>query len=269
MHRGHHSPRTWRVVSLGAALFAIVSCDRAERRAAAPAAVDSVKAAAPRLLHPEDVSLVVREIASSAHAGITRGLPNNPGVGPPLNGSPDFIRLRFDADELPPYVDYLQRQLLVFPVEAYQRLYHGPDSVAFARRIASMQVIVKAKPARIDSQPPVLPPAEATPAFAAQVGYVAFQDGSGVRYVTRYTQELGPKANERLFYAFQGLTSDGRYYVSFFHPVIADKLATKGTPPATRAAVDALGNTDFVPPLAMLDRVVASLRVSRADSARK
>jgi hypothetical protein len=51
--------------------------------------------------------------------------------------------------------------------------------------------------------------------FDANIAYVNFQNGSGVRFVTVYAiQDAVPVPNEHLTYVFQGFTEDERYYVS-------------------------------------------------------
>jgi len=51
--------------------------------------------------------------------------------------------------------------------------------------------------------------------FDANIAYVDFQNGSGVRFVTVYAiQDAVPVSNEHLTYVFQGFTEDERYYVS-------------------------------------------------------
>ncbi len=51
--------------------------------------------------------------------------------------------------------------------------------------------------------------------FGANIDFVNFQNGSGVRFVTVYAiQDAVPVSNEHLAYVFQGFTEDERYYVS-------------------------------------------------------
>jgi hypothetical protein len=51
--------------------------------------------------------------------------------------------------------------------------------------------------------------------FDANIAYVNFQNGSGVRFVTVYAiQDAVPVSNENLAYVFQGFTDDERYYVA-------------------------------------------------------
>jgi hypothetical protein len=65
----------------------------------------------------------------------------------------------------------------------------------------------------------VLPPLPAVQVFAAQPQYLDFENGSGIGFVTYYSQGLSPITSNDLFYTFQGLTNDGEYYVSIFYPV--------------------------------------------------
>ena len=49
------------------------------------------------------------------------------------------------------------------------------------------------------------------------MNYLDFQDGSGIRYLMSYQQEGSENTSKELFYTYQGLTTDGTYYVSFRH----------------------------------------------------
>jgi hypothetical protein len=71
---------------------------------------------------------------------------------------------------------------------------------------------------------PVLPLLNAAQVIRAQVRYLPFQGGTGVRFVAHYTQNVAPVTNEGIFYIFQGISGDGRYYVSAFLPVSAAAL---------------------------------------------
>jgi len=51
--------------------------------------------------------------------------------------------------------------------------------------------------------------------FDANIAYLDFENGSGVRFVTVYAiQDAVPVSNEHIAYVFQGFTEDERYYVS-------------------------------------------------------
>lgn len=66
---------------------------------------------------------------------------------------------------------------------------------------------------------PFLPMWNAAQIFAAKVSYFDFQTGSGVRYLTMFGQAVYPVDNQNLFYTYQGITYDGRYYIAAVLPV--------------------------------------------------
>lgn len=66
---------------------------------------------------------------------------------------------------------------------------------------------------------PFLPLYNASQVFRSNLKLIDFKGGSGLRYLTMYAQDAVPVVNEGLIYTFQGLTNDGRYYVSMVMPV--------------------------------------------------
>lgn len=61
-----------------------------------------------------------------------------------------------------------------------------------------------------------LPYNNATGAIQSRVEYLQFKNGNGVMFLTQYSQELHPNPvnNEELTCNFQGLSTDGKYYVA-------------------------------------------------------
>ena len=57
-----------------------------------------------------------------------------------------------------------------------------------------------------------------------QFNYVDFAGGSGVRFIGRESTEHSPVTKDQFNYYFQGLTSDGNYYVSFVFPIFTPDL---------------------------------------------
>jgi hypothetical protein len=55
--------------------------------------------------------------------------------------------------------------------------------------------------------------------FHAQYRVFAFGSGNGIRYLSEYAQYFDPINNHDLFYTFQGLTEDGKYWVSSILPI--------------------------------------------------
>jgi hypothetical protein len=112
---------------------------------------------------------------------------------------------------------------------------------------------------------------------------IQFQNGSGVRELTQYDQYPAPINNRELFYHFEGLTSDARYYVIAILPITAPVLAEdeKAESPVPAGGIPIppdTGPTDvyyfsvteklnslqpdsFTPPLNTLDALIQSILV--------
>jgi hypothetical protein len=69
--------------------------------------------------------------------------------------------------------------------------------------------------------------------IAAHIQVISFQNGSGVRALTQYAQYAAPINNRELFYHFEGLTSDGAYYLVAILPITASILADDEKPEAS------------------------------------
>jgi hypothetical protein len=80
---------------------------------------------------------------------------------------------------------------------------------------------------------PFLPLIPAARFYIAQVEYIEFDGGSGVRYLCQMGQALWPVNNMNLFYTFQGMTDDGRYYISAMLPVNHPELSYDGSEAGT------------------------------------
>jgi hypothetical protein len=177
--------------------------------------------------------------------------------------------------------DYFQGMIQVFPVADYEQI-----SQVAGQRVQAMQALLAQKPAAPDQEMPVLPVYNAAQILRAQVQYASFQNGAGVRFVTMYSQGLMPATNKEVFYTYQGLTSDGAYWVSAILPVNAAFLPadsnSAGNPPAGgvpfpvnpgeaqakayyQAVADRMHATaasQFTPSLEALDAMMQSLRVT-------
>ena len=87
-----------------------------------------------------------------------------------------------------------------------------------------LKQIIRARSYAGVSEMPFLPMWPAAQVFASNLEFVDFQNGSGVRFLTMYGQDMTPINNQSLFYTFQGLTDDGRYYVSAILPITHPEL---------------------------------------------
>jgi hypothetical protein len=63
---------------------------------------------------------------------------------------------------------------------------------------------------------PDVPANNAGPSILSRFQYLDFRSGSGILFLTQYSQEIEPNPvnNEELTLSFQGITKDGRHYVA-------------------------------------------------------
>jgi hypothetical protein len=63
---------------------------------------------------------------------------------------------------------------------------------------------------------PDIPSINASPSIVSRFQYLDFRSGSGILFLTQYSNEMEPNPvnNEELTLDFQGLTKDGRYYLA-------------------------------------------------------
>jgi hypothetical protein len=134
---------------------------------------------------------------------------------------------------------------------------------------------------------PFLPTFNAGQVFHSNEQSLAFQNGTGIRFLTQYAQAPYPVNNHSLFYTFQGITNDGVYYVSAILPINAVFLSPDGNPdtvlPADGVPFDwnnfendtahfelvkqKLNATDpdaFTPSLTNLDALIQSIQIADA-----
>jgi hypothetical protein len=161
-------------------------------------------------------------------------------------------------------------QIVVYPAAAYAAMH--PLAGA---QIEQLQALLEARPSTPGGTLPYLPLHNAAQVFHSQLAYLEFANGSGVRYVTAYSQDASPTTNQHLLYTFQGLTDDGGYYVAAFFPVTTAVLPDTvqvddweafninyATYVAeTKAMLNDLSPLDYTPDFTLLDAVVTSLQV--------
>jgi len=166
-------------------------------------------------------------------------------------------------------------KILVYPVEEYRAISdYAEDTID---NLA--QTLITQPDGGTMSNLPFLPIWNAAQVFSAQVTYFDFQNGSGVRYLTMFGQGLSPVDNQNLFYTFQGLTDDGRYYLSAVLPVTHPSLPNDGASEIedwtafsenwedyiseTITWLQMEGAETFTPSLELLDEMMASFMIDR------
>ena len=188
-------------------------------------------------------------------------------------GRPEHIRFTFASQGKP---DAFQiggaglsghPQIFIYPAQEFSRMGEMPKG-----KIDSLQALLEARPPAPENEIPLLPLINAAQVFHAQVKYLDFQNGSGVRFLTQYSQEVvGRLTNKNIFYTFQGLTRDGKYYIAAFFPITASGLSDELVQEDWQAAqahlvedirhLESLSSQDFEPGLEVLDSIIESLVV--------
>jgi hypothetical protein len=143
----------------------------------------------------------------------------------PWDIAPAHFQLTLDGYALQGQL--LQPRIYVYPADAYAQV--RPAAAQSLERLRA----VLARPAGAPltkEELPMVPFFNATQIIATNVKVIPFQNGQGVRVVTQYAQGLVPINNHEVIYHFEGLTSDGKYYVIAVLPVNVPSLAADNNP---------------------------------------
>ena len=181
---------------------------------------------------------------------------------------PEYTRVTLEGYPISNHL--MQPQLFIYPVEELRTVNEGAGMI-----VDSLQTLIQS-PQEITPMP-FLPLFNAAQVMHAHVQYLDFKNGQGLRYLTEFDQGILPINNYELIYTYQGLTSDGKYYVAAVLPVTHPSLPADGTvtgnePPEFTSDFPAyLANVvntlnpqaanTFTPDLTQLDAMMSSLEV--------
>jgi hypothetical protein len=161
----------------------------------------------------------------------------------------------------------------VYPVQRFSELL--PDVIP--ARVAELQGLIGGGSPAVGL--PLLPIFNAGQEFFAQYKVMAFASGSGIRYLTQYSQYTDPINNHELFYTFQGLTGDGKYWISAILPISNPLLPADGNTLPNGQSQEEFGNNfttyiadltnqlnsqpaeGFSPAISALDGLIASIQI--------
>ena len=164
--------------------------------------------------------------------------------------------------------------IFIFPVQRFKELL--PDFLP--TMVTDLQTII-ASGMPGESSLPFLPIFPAAQTFHANFLVNPFVNGSGIRFLTLYAQYTAPVNNQDLFYTYQGLTTDGNYWVSAILPVNHIILPETADPPPGGMTWDQFDANygvyiadmiiqleaqlpdSFTPTLTALDALVASITI--------
>jgi hypothetical protein len=191
---------------------------------------------------------------------------------PPFAINPKYTEITLQgyplgARMMTPHID-------VFPVERYGQLL--PDTLPTF--VADLQSFINGT-APGTQELPLLPIQNAGQLLHVQYQIIPFANGKGTRFLTEYAQFYDPINNFDMFYTFQGLTSDGKYWISAVLPISNPLLPADGKNPPNGQSWDAFGNAfpkylsdivtqlnsqtpeSYSPTIPMLDTLIASIRI--------
>ncbi len=163
------------------------------------------------------VYMVIPPCLPISAAGAIAPAQNYDPMGGPQEVYPQHRRI--DYSGYPLSGTFFAPYMRVFPVAEFASAYAAAPENYAAPTISAMQSLLTTRPPDNDDPLPFLVMAGAGQVFHTQAKYLDFANGSGVRYLTSYGQYYVPYNNHDLFYTFQGLTSDGKYWVSVIFPV--------------------------------------------------
>ncbi|MGA2820077.1 MAG: hypothetical protein ABSF61_05405 [Anaerolineales bacterium] len=209
-------------------------------------------------------------LAESAKGAALPAISASDPNAPPFAVSPAHIKFSFTGYAHP---SNMTPELNVYPVADFSQL--SPQAKT---EIGDLAKLLSSHNLSAETLP-FLPSQNAAQMMHARVSFLAFQNGTGVRYLTQYAQAYVLINNQWLFYTFQGLTSDGKYYVSAVLPVSCSQLSNQDFPAdkaqqdqlmnnfagyigGVVAQLDGLGSDQFKPPLEHLDSLIQSLGVT-------
>ena len=222
-----------------------------------------------------NVSLTIAEsLAKEALTEMVSG-KTEPNTAP-WEVAPDHIKIILTGYQL--QNKFHEPQILVYPADEFAQLNSfAPDQIDRLKKI-----LAGAPPMK--ETLPGIPFFNAGPLIAANIERLEFHIGSGVRHLTQYDQYPAPINNHELFYLFEGLTEDQKYYVIAILPVTAPILAenekpdssvpTDGIPIPTDVGPNdtyyasiteklvSLPSDSFVPSLSALDSLIQSITIT-------
>jgi len=290
--------KTQTVVGIFGAVIVTLACSFATVRTATPTPADEVgtivattmqaltaapsqSVSTPIPNQTDGISVSYENVAFVIPSGMASG--TNPETmtavdtnsGAPWEIAPTHLRFTLTGYQL--QGKFFEPQIYVYPANEYAQV----NSVA-SEQIERLKKAVSGSPLLKETLPNV-PFFNAEHIIAANIQLIKFQSGSGVRELTQYDQYPAPINNHELFYHFEGLTDDNKYYIVAILPITAPVLAedekpespipTGGVPiPASTGPTDvyyfsvteklnSLAPDSFTPSLNALDALIQSILV--------
>lgn len=161
-----------------------------------------------------DITLDYSAVAQNVTVETVAAQPASAG-GPWWEATPQYRRLTLQGY---PITDHLLiPQIFIYPAGDLASANENMGKIA-----ADLQALLQTQ--QSGDHLPFLPLFNAEQVLHAQVQYLDFKGGKGVRFLTQFDQAPLPINNYELIYTFQGLTSDGKTYIAAILPVTNPEL---------------------------------------------
>ena len=141
----------------------------------------------------------------------------------PWGIAPQHTRITFDGYALGQR--FHEPQIFIYPVDEFAAMSEGAATI-----IEELRSIANDTNPNFPDTLPHLPIFNAQQLFSAKAERINFGSGRGIRYITQYSQSFAQINNNELFYTFQGITDDGRYYVAANLPITTPLVDTMTAP---------------------------------------
>lgn len=194
------------------------------------------------------------------------------GGGQPSHHEFTFTHFADNGEERPSPIP----RIAVYPFDRLvEQVVNGKD------KCTALLTLLDEKPQTIDDDIPIMIGFGAAQILRAQIKYIDFEGGRGLRFLTFYAQDLLFADNESIRYMFVGLTDDNSSFILGDFPVDASILPDKvdyrdydsktheaNYPTYLAETTTALTNlpaSEFTPDLSLLDAMFASLVIEGTD----
>ena len=185
---------------------------------------------------------------------------------------PEYTQLTLQGYVLPGA--FFTAHISIYSVEDYTNLL----PINIPTDVANLHALISGGPTG-NKGLPLLPNFNAGQEFFARYKVTSFGSGNGIRVLTQYSQNFDPINNHEMFYTFQGLTSDGKYWISAILPISNPILPADGNNLPNGQSQEEFGNNyatyiadltnqlnsqpaeNYAPSLVILDALVTSLRI--------
>lgn len=168
----------------------------------------------------------------------------------PVQGTPDLARhIRVDFAGYPVQNTVLEPLIRVYSADFIE-----------ANRIIRLNLLLEQQPT---SPPQIVIPFRANypQALTAQIDYQDFRNGRGVRFLAGYERFPNRLEPQDVFYSFQGVTDDGRFYISAVFPLQFGSWPEETSIESVRTFLNNTPAEAITPSLYTLDALMQSLQM--------